>query len=559
MDKIEKKSKKKVVVVLKNRSKKLRPKSNDKGKIMYHQKGGADFTVTLYSNYEFPPLNTGGDPQKVDLVLSAFNINVQGDNDTGNTDIQKLDIFFNKCQMFLTNDDFATLYLKSNFTINAGDTSSPKITNINTSADTLLNFQSLILLEMCRRLLMLLPEANFSMYEVTTGDKTIENVKDDILTKYNSGDDDGADEDNEDDDDEDDDGDGGGGTDTDGSEGDPTHRPPNAVAALRDAAAAAVANAARAANGDTRPATPAAANVPGAAPAAIARAANGDTRPATPAAHRSRAVADRRVGPPINVNDNRGDEVGEADADAPRLAAIDHTAVALAKADMRGNPRAAAAIVRAANDVPVPLRNRRDPALPIANDGPPLAANDPDAANPAAAPNEDDAKRRAPRPQRQGGGGGDDNKNIMAAILIFTVNYIKTILDPTIPTVDFTKISKKFSTAKEKETGTLFSLALLNYIFHEFSSGTVDLVHRKGVETGIYGRFFLNFNAVGAVESQDITTHFNGLVTQFGNLFTNINRLTQINEKFKFSYDKNKIRDFLMKTIYKESKTESDA
>jgi hypothetical protein len=142
MDKIEKKSKKKVVVVLKNKSKKLRPKSNDKGKIMYHQKGGDDdnFVVASYSNYKFPT------DKLVSKRLEELNL----DSDENKYDLEQINKFFDKCLKFLTDDDFATLYLKSNFQITDPNTSEK---SIKTSADTLLHFKSLILLEMCRRLL----------------------------------------------------------------------------------------------------------------------------------------------------------------------------------------------------------------------------------------------------------------------------------------------------------------------------------------------------------------------------------------------------------------------
>jgi hypothetical protein len=149
MDKIEKKSKKKVVVVLKNRSKKLRPKSNDKGKIMYHQKGGVDVDVkvTLYSNYKLKKTITGG--SSVDVSPGEILKSLHKKNVTTDYVLTDIDDFFAKCITFLTDDDFATLYLKSNFSI----TYPTQVTSIKTSADTLLHFKSLILLEMCKRLL----------------------------------------------------------------------------------------------------------------------------------------------------------------------------------------------------------------------------------------------------------------------------------------------------------------------------------------------------------------------------------------------------------------------
>ena len=56
MERTDKKSKKKLLVVLKNRSKKLRPRTNQKKEIKeleYIQKGGAAYNVVLYSNYNF--------------------------------------------------------------------------------------------------------------------------------------------------------------------------------------------------------------------------------------------------------------------------------------------------------------------------------------------------------------------------------------------------------------------------------------------------------------------------------------------------------------------------
>jgi len=129
----KKKSKTKLVVVLKNRSKKLRP-CKEKKEIEYIQKGGANYDVTLYSNYTFL------DGTSVDDKLKTLN-----GNRNDNNDLTNIDSFFSKCVKFLTDDDFATFYLKSNFTVNDGTND----TKINTSAETLLNFQSLILLEMC--------------------------------------------------------------------------------------------------------------------------------------------------------------------------------------------------------------------------------------------------------------------------------------------------------------------------------------------------------------------------------------------------------------------------
>ena len=74
MERTDKKSKKKLLVVLKNRSKKLRPRTNEKTEkreLEYIQKGGATYTVTLYSNYEFPgPADVNANhvsPESVDL------------------------------------------------------------------------------------------------------------------------------------------------------------------------------------------------------------------------------------------------------------------------------------------------------------------------------------------------------------------------------------------------------------------------------------------------------------------------------------------------------------
>ncbi len=139
IDRTEKKSKKKLVVVLKNRSKKLRPRK-EKKEIEYIQKGGADYTVTLYSNYEF----TVGATKTVADKLQELNIK----NDRPVYNLTNIDEFFAKCVKFLTDEDFATLYLKSNFDINEGTNN----TKINTSADTLLHFKSLILYELCARI-----------------------------------------------------------------------------------------------------------------------------------------------------------------------------------------------------------------------------------------------------------------------------------------------------------------------------------------------------------------------------------------------------------------------
>jgi hypothetical protein len=144
MERTDKKSKKKLLIVLKNRSKKLRPRTNDKTEkreLEYIQKGGANYNVVLHSNYAFPTA-----PNDVNAKLTNLDLKASGPP-IHPFALDNIDDFFAKCTKFLTSDEFDTLYLKSKFVITDPTDRSTK--TINTSADTLLNFQSLILLEMC--------------------------------------------------------------------------------------------------------------------------------------------------------------------------------------------------------------------------------------------------------------------------------------------------------------------------------------------------------------------------------------------------------------------------
>ncbi len=149
-----------------NKSKKILKSNHHKSKKRpirrnYHtyiktQHGGAEtYDITLYSNYTFP--DTKDVATKLDDIYK---------NDGGKTTEMGKKLF--KFINFLTNPEFETLYLKSNFTIT--NTTKLETTHIHTDTNTFLNFQSLILLEMCYELFYFINKDRLMIKNATTGE-----------------------------------------------------------------------------------------------------------------------------------------------------------------------------------------------------------------------------------------------------------------------------------------------------------------------------------------------------------------------------------------------------
>jgi hypothetical protein len=117
-----------------NKTKKLPIKKKYNTYVKKQHGGGDTYDITLYSNYSFP--YTTNVAAKLDDIYK--------NDGSKKTELgKKLFRYTN----LLTNPEFETLYLKSNFTIT--NTTTTEVSHINTNQNAFLNFQSLILLELC--------------------------------------------------------------------------------------------------------------------------------------------------------------------------------------------------------------------------------------------------------------------------------------------------------------------------------------------------------------------------------------------------------------------------